>query len=60
MNQYAKAVIAILSAGAIALQTVYPTGKWHDAITAAVGAFLVWYVPNSAKATTPPVKDVTK
>lgn len=55
MNQYAKAIVAALTAGLIAAQTVIADGHvtgsdWITIALAALGALAVYVVPNS----TPP------
>lgn len=49
MMRYSKAIVAAITAAGIGLQTAYPAGHWQQTAAAAIGAFLVWFVPNSPK-----------
>jgi len=48
LNQYSKLIVAILGAAGVALETAFPAAHWTQTVTAAVGAFLVYLVPNAA------------
>jgi hypothetical protein len=49
MNRYAKTIVAVLTAAATAVQTQFPGNHWSEFVTAAIGAFLVYLVPNTTK-----------
>lgn len=60
MNQYAKTVVACITAGLIAAQTAIADGHitssdWITIALAALGAFGVFVIPNTAPAP-PPVQ----
>jgi hypothetical protein len=49
ISKYSKAIVAALTAVGIGLQTQYPASHWQETVTAAIGTFLVWFVPNTPK-----------
>jgi len=49
MNQYLKAIIAVLGAGVTTAQTVWPANHWQMVVTSGITALLVYLVPNSPK-----------
>lgn len=46
---YAKAFVAVATVGEVFIQTQWPHGKYTVAAMAAIGAALVYLVPNVAK-----------
>jgi hypothetical protein len=49
MNKYAKAIVSLLTS-AETVASLYPNVHWTQAVAAAIGTFLVFFVPNG----TPP------
>ena len=48
MSTYMKAIVAVIQAVLVGVQTYYPGAKWEPIVTAVVGAALVYLVPNSS------------
>jgi hypothetical protein len=48
-SQYAKAFAAVATVAEIFIQTQWPDGKYTAASLAAIGAILVYLVPNAKK-----------
>lgn len=46
-SQYLKAIVAIIGAIAIGLQTAFPSSHWATTITAAITSALVFLTPNA-------------
>jgi hypothetical protein len=57
LGNYSKFIVALLLSAATIVQT-YPNIDWKQAVTAGIGAALVWLVPNSAATvkTLPPAR----
>lgn len=47
MSNYMKAIVAVIQAVLVGVQTYYPGAKWEPIVTAVVGAALVYLVPNT-------------
>jgi len=43
---YSKLIVAILTTIAVVCETVWPAARWEHAVTVAIGAILVYLVPN--------------
>lgn len=46
---HAKFLVAIVAAVSVFLETMYPYARWEHAVTAGIGAFLVYLVPNAPR-----------
>lgn len=49
MNQYLKAIVALISTVLTSLSAYYGNESWYPIVTSAVGAVLVYLVPNTPK-----------
>lgn len=45
MSKYAKAIVALLTSAETVAQ-LYPNVHWAQAVSAGIGTFLVYFVPN--------------
>lgn len=50
--KYSKAIVGVLTAIGVGLETAYPGDKWTSLVTTIIGAFVVYLVPNGNASTT--------
>ena len=56
--KYSKAIVGLLTALGVGLETAYPGDKWTSLVTTMIGAFVVYLVPNGNAGSTATASEV--